>query len=54
MDVAQGLRGKKPCLKVLVVEMTSVLDKRTAKKLNGHTVTVEETGEIEARKGVNK
>ena len=50
VGVAQGLCGKKPCIKVFVVEMTPGLDKKIPKNLNGYAVSVEETGEIKARK----
>lgn len=49
VGVAQGLCDKKPCIKVFVVEMSSELDKKIPKNLNGYSVSVEETGEIKAR-----
>jgi hypothetical protein len=49
VGVAQGLCDKKPCIKVFVVEMTSALDKKIPKNLNGYSVGVEETGKITAR-----
>ena len=49
VGVAQGLCGKKPCIKVFVVEMTLELDKKIPKNLNGYAVSVEEAGEIKAR-----
>ena len=49
VGVAQGLCGRKPCIKVFVIEMTSELDEKIPKNLNGYSVSVEETGEIKAR-----
>ena len=54
VGVAQGLCDKKPCIKVYVVEMTSGLDKKIPKNLNGYSFSVEETGEIKARLGDKK
>ena len=52
VGVAIGaLEGGTPCIQVLVVEASDDLEKELPKRLEGHPVTIVETGEIRGMPG---
>jgi hypothetical protein len=49
VGTAQGLSGSKPCILVMVVARSRELVDRIPRKLGGHPVRIQVTGEIRAR-----
>jgi hypothetical protein len=54
VGTGQGLCDGKPCIKIFVIKKTAELEKKIPRKLEGHLVMVEETGEIHALPGNQK
>ena len=54
VGTGQGLCDGKPCIKIFVIKKTAELAKKIPRKLEGHLVTIEETGEIHALPGNQK
>ena len=48
VGTAQGLCNKKPCIKIYVAQMTSELERKIPKQIEGYMVDVEVTGEFRA------
>ncbi|MCH8911810.1 MAG: hypothetical protein IH867_13880 [Chloroflexi bacterium] len=48
IGTAQGEQAGKPCVTVLVVELTDDLKRQIPNDLDGYPVVITETGEIEA------
>ena len=48
VGTAQGEQDGKPCIMVLVVELTDVLKRQIPDNLGGYPVVVTETGEVRA------
>ncbi len=48
VGTAQGLCGKKPCIKVFVIKKTADLERKIPEILDGYPVSLEETGKIRA------
>lgn len=48
VGTGQGLCDGKPCIKVFVKKLTPDLEAKIPKKLEGHPVEIEETGEFRA------
>ncbi len=48
VGTAQGLCGKKACIKVFVVRKTPDLERKIPEVLDGYPVSIEETGKIRA------
>lgn len=48
VGVAQGLLGNTPCIRVFVVDKTPPVQAQIPRVLHGHSVVVEQTGEIRA------
>ena len=48
IGTAQGEQAGKPCVMVLVVELTDVLKRQIPDNLGGYPVVVTETGEVRA------
>ena len=54
VGTGQGLCDGKPCIKIFVIKKTAELEKKIPRKLEGHLVMIEETGEIHALPGNQK
>ncbi len=48
VGTAQGEQDGKPCVMVLVVELTDELKRQIPEELDGYPVVISETGEIKA------
>lgn len=48
VGTAQGLCGKKACIKVFVIRKTPDLERKIPEVLDGYPVSIEETGKIRA------
>ena len=48
VGTAQGEQDGKPCIMVLVVELTDDLRAQIPNELDGYTIVISETGEIRA------
>ena len=48
VGTAQTLCDNKPCIMILVIELTEELKQKIPKQIDGYLVTIEESGEIKA------
>jgi len=51
VGVAEGLDRRRPCLLVLVVQLTPEIRSSIPKAIEGYPVKIQATGEMRARKG---